>query len=238
MLKYFFELRNKLILIIITFFSTSLTCYWYKDVLLFLVTQIHLNDENLYFIFTDVTELFYTYFNLVFFFSIQITIWYLFYHIVFFLSPALYMQEFKFLSFLFKSSIFFWLFSSFFSSYIIIPFGWSFFLGFQYQQGFYFEARISEYFEFYTGLYILCLIYCQLFMLMFLFLNDIQESGPYVKKYRKLYYYVFLVLSTILTPPDLISQIFATILIIVVYEIILFFLIAKFWVSSFNLVTN
>ena len=159
MFKYFFELRNKLVLIIITFLSTLLICYWYKDVLLFLVTQIHLNDENLYFIFTDVTELFYTYFRLIFFFSIQITIWYLFYHILSFLSTALYIQEFRFLSFLFGSGTFFWILSSFLSSYILIPFGWSFFLGFQFQQGFYFEARISEYLEFYSSVYILCLIY-------------------------------------------------------------------------------
>ena len=238
MLKYLFELRNKLILIIITFFSALLICYWYKDVLLFLVTQIHLNDENLYFIFTDVTELFYTYFKLISFFSIQITLWYLLYHIFSFLSTALYIQEFNFLSFLFKSTTFFWFFSSFLSSYILIPFGWSFFLGFQSQQGFYFEARISEYFEFYSGFYTLCLIYCQFFTLLFLFLKDIQESGPYVKRSRKFYYYTFLLLSTILTPPDLVSQIFTTILMIVVYEIVLFFLIAKFWVNFFSSVTS
>ena len=234
MFEYFFELRNKLLLITITFFSMLLICYWYKDVLLFLITQIHLNDENLYFIFTDVTELFYTYFRLIFFFSIQITLWYLFYHIFSFLSTALYLQEFKFLSFLFGSGTFFWVFSSFLSSYILIPFGWSFFLGFQFQQGFYFEARISEYFEFYSSVYILCLIYCQLLTLLFLFLNNIEQSGPYIKKYRKLYYYAFLVLSTILTPPDLVSQIFTTILMIFFYEIVLFCLIVRFWVRHFN----
>ena len=238
MLKYFLELRNKIALIIITFFSTFLICYLYKDVLLFLVTQIHLSNENFYFIFTDVTELFYTYFKLIFFFSIQITLWYSIYHIFFFLSTALYIQEFSFLSFLFKSSTFFWAFSSLLSNYVLIPFGWSFFLNFQSQQGFYFEARISEYFEFYSNLYILCLVYSQSFILLFFFLNDIQESGPYVKKYRKLYYYAFLLLSTILTPPDLVSQICTTVFMVVVYEIILLFLIIKFWINRFNLVTS
>lgn len=238
MLKYFFELRNKFVLLSITFFSTFLICYYYKDVLLFLVTQIQLNDENLYFIFTDVTELFYTYFRLVFFFSIQITVWYLIYYIFSFLSTALYIKEFNFLSFIFKSGTFFLLASIFLSTYILIPFGWSFFLGFQSQQGFYFEARISEYFEFYSSVYILCLIYCQLFTLIFLFLSDIQQNSLYIKKYRKLYYYLFLLFATLLTPPDLISQGFTTFSMIIVYEIVLFFLIFNFSVATLNLATN
>ena len=238
MLKYFFELRNKFVLLNITFFSTFLICYYYKDVLLFLVTQIQLNDENLYFIFTDVTELFYTYFRLVFFFSIQITVWYLIYYIFSFLSTALYIKEFNFLSFIFKSGTFFLLASIFLSTYILIPFGWSFFLGFQSQQGFYFEARISEYFEFYSSVYILCLIYCQLFTLIFLFLSDIQQNSLYIKKYRKLYYYLFLLFATLLTPPDLISQGFTTFSMIIVYEIVLFFLIFNFSVATLNLATN
>jgi hypothetical protein len=42
MLKYLLELKNKFILLFITLFSQLLVCYWYKDVLLFLVTQMHL----------------------------------------------------------------------------------------------------------------------------------------------------------------------------------------------------
>ena len=134
--------------------------------------------------------------------------------------------------------LFFLLASIFLSTYILIPFGWSFFLGFQSQQGFYFEARISEYFEFYSSVYILCLIYCQLFTLIFLFLSDIQQNSLYIKKYRKLYYYLFLLFATLLTPPDLISQGFTTFSMIIVYEIVLFFLIFNFSVATLNLATN
>lgn len=231
MLKYLLEIRNKFTLLIITLFSTLLVCYWYKDVLLFLVTQMHLNDVNLYFIFTDVTELFLVYFRLVFFFSIQIATWYLFYHLLSFLSTALYFYEFKFISFLLGSGTFFWFFSSLLSSYILIPFGWNFFLSFQLQQGFYFEARLNEYFNFYSNVYFLCLIYCQLLTLLFLFLANIQQNYSYIKKYRKLYYYTFLIFSTLVTPPDLISQILTTLLITLVYEVILLFSIFQ---SQFN----
>ena len=228
MLKYFLEIRNKFVLLSITFFSILLICYWYKEVLLFLVTQMHLNDESLYFIFTDVTELFSVYFKLVFFFSVQITLWYFFYHLFFFLSIALYSYEFKFISFLWKSGTFFYVLSSLLSSYIIIPFGWNFFLSFQSQQGFYFEARVNEYFDFYSNVYILCLIYCQLFTLLFFFLAEIQHNYFYIKKYRKFYYYIFLIFATLMTPPDLISQIVTTLFVITMYEIVLLFSLFRF----------
>jgi len=128
MLKYLFEIQNKFILLVLTVLSTLFVCYWYKDLLLFLVTQMHLNEENLYFIFTDVTELFSVYFQVIFFFWIQITLWYSFYHIFSFLSTALYFQEFKFISFLFKSGTLLWFISILLSSYVIVPFGWNFFL--------------------------------------------------------------------------------------------------------------
>ena len=234
MFKYLIEIRNKFILLSITLFSTLLVCYWYKDVLLFLVTQMHLNDVNLYFIFTDVTELFSVYFRIVLFFSIQIATWYLCYHVFSFLSTAFYFNEFKFVSFLFSSGTFFWFLSGLLSSYVLIPFGWNFFLSFQLQQGFYFEARICEYFNFYNNVYFLCLIYCQLFTLLFLFLANIKQNYPYIKRYRKLYYYIFLIFSTLVTPPDWISQILTALLLILVYEAIL--LVSIFQFFSGNLI--
>ena len=238
MLKYLLEIRNKFILLTVTIFSILLVCYWYKEVLLFLVTQMHINDENLYFIFTDVTELFSIYFRIVFFFSIQITFWYLCYHIFSFLSTSLYFREFKFISFLFKGATFFWFLSCLLSSYVLVPFGWNFFLSFQLQQGFHFEARISEYFYFYNNAYFLCLTYCQLLIVLFIFLMDIQQNYLYIKRYRKFYYYLFLIFSTLVTPPDLISQLLTTFLVTAIYEIILLFSIFQFLFKTFNQVTS
>lgn len=238
MLKYFLELRNKFILLIIIFSTTLIVCYCYKDALLFLVTQMHLNDENLYFIFTDVTELLSVYLKIVFFFSVQVIVWYFFYYLFSFLTTALYFNEFKLINFLLLSGTFFWFLSVLISSYILIPFGWSFFLSFQFQQGFYFEAHISNYFNFYIHAYILCLIYCQLFTLLFIFLADIQQNYFYIKNYRKVYYYVFLLFATLMTPPDLISQICMTFFLILIYEIALLFLIFSFYLKTLNLATN
>lgn len=238
MLKYVIEIRNKFILLTITFFSTLSICYWYKDVLLFLLTQMHINDENLYFIFTDVTELASVYFRLIFFITVQTTIWYSVFHIFSFLATALYPQEFKFIKFLLKGGTFFWFFSCLLSSYILIPFGWRFFLSFQYPSDFYFEARISEYLNFYNNAYVMCVVYFQSLTLFFVFLLDIQYSHLYIRRYRKLYYYAFLIFATLITPPDLISQTFATFFAVLAYESLLLLTILNYWLQHSNSATN
>lgn len=231
MFKYILEIRNKFILLLITLFSTLLVCYFYKEVLLFLVTYMHLNNENLYFIFTDVTELLSTYFRLILFISVQPALWYFLYQIFTFLRPALYFSEFKLLNFLFLNTTFFWVSTTLVSSYLLVPVGWKFFLAFQTSEGFYFEAQLSQYISFYTHIYFLCLFYCQLLSILFFFLIDVRKNYIYLKKYRKFYYYVFLLFSTIVTPPDLASQLLSTGFIIFSYEItilILMFNIFKY----------
>ena len=221
MLKYLLELRNKFILFVFTFVSTLLVCYFYKNVLLFLITQMHLNDKNLYYIFTGVTELFSVYFRLIFFLVIQINTWYFFFHFFSFFSPALYAFEFRFFKFCWVNGTLLWFLSTLLSAYFLVPFGWGFFLSFHSDQEIYFEARIDEYFHFFSNVYVSSLIYCQVFVLLFLFMTDIQLNSFYIKKYRKLYYYVFLLLATFITPPDLLSQIGTTFSTVIIYEIIL-----------------
>lgn len=176
MLKYALELRNKFILVTVTFFSTLLISYYYKNVLLFLVTQMHIDQEGLYFIFTNIVELFYCYLRIVFFFSGQISFWYLFYHILVFFSFALYIEEFKTINFFFRIITFCWVFSIFVSTYILIPYSWSFFSSFKDSQEFYFEARVSEYLDFFINVQLLSLIYCQLFLLLLSMLNIYQTT--------------------------------------------------------------
>lgn len=234
MFKYLIEIQNRLILLTITLFSTLLICYFYKEVLLFLVIQAHLSTDNIsfYFIFMNVTELFSVYLQLVFFFVLQTVLGYLFYHIFVFLSPAFFFYEYKYVNFFIKSSAFSLLFSVFLSNYYLIPFSWNFFLGFQSIQPFYFEARLNEYLAFYMNIYFLCLIYCQYSIVLFVFIVDINVNYLYIKKVRKLYYYMFLLFSTLVTPPDVFSQVFITLIMIGVYEIFLLLLIFKSFVVT------
>lgn len=238
MVKYLIEIQNKFILLIFTLSSTLIICYLYKDVLLFLITQMHLNDENLYFIFTDVTELFTLYFHIILFILMQIVLWYLSFHVFTFLSPALYLREFKLAKSIFFNTTCFWFLSISLSSYILIPLGWNFFLSFQIQEGFYFEARVNNFFKFYTDIYYITLTYCQSLAFLFIFLRDVGKNHFHINKYRKFHYYLFLIFSTIITPPDLISQVVVTILICIIYEIILLTALFNFLLNDSKMATN
>lgn len=229
MFQYLFEIQNKFILLFITFFSTLLVCCLYKNVLLFLITQMHLNNENLYFIFNDVTELFSIHFKLIFFVLVQVTVWYLFYHFFSFLRPAFYPQEFKLANFFFNMITFLLLASGLLSGCILIPVSWDFFISFHKQQNFYFEAGVSEYFNFYKSIYFLSLTYCELFILIIFLLLNIKQNHSYIKKYRKLHYYLFFVFSMFLAPPDLWSQLITSFFVGAIYEIVLLFVISDFF---------
>jgi sec-independent protein translocase protein TatC len=227
MFKYFLELRNKFILTIITLLSTLFFFYFYKDVLLFLVTQMHLDSNSFYFICTSVTELFTSYLRLIIFFSSQILLWYIGYHLLVFFSFGFYPFEFRVLHFLFVSTTLFWILSVLFTSYILIPFSWSFFLSFQDPKGFYLEARVTEYLDFFINVQFLSLFYFQCFNLVLFFLTRLQQTKYEFYHNRKFYYYLFLIFSTLITPPDLLSQLFTTLLMVLIYEIFLFCLFVK-----------
>ena len=76
LLYYFSELKNRIILLILCWLSSFCTCYSYKEILLFLFIKPSLNltskFNKIYFISTNITEIFNTYINLAIFISNQI----------------------------------------------------------------------------------------------------------------------------------------------------------------------
>ena len=229
MLKYLTEIKSRLTLLIFTLCSIIAICYTYKEILLFMVTQIHLNDTSSYFIFTNVTELFSVYFRLIMFISIQISVWYLFYHIFTFLSPALFFYEYEFGSFFFRVSTFFWFFSIFLSIFILIPFGWNFFLSFQTNLSFYFEANLTQYLDFCVSVYLLSFVYCQSFTLLFFFLLNVAQNCKYIKRFRKIYYYIFVLFATLVSPPDIFTQIVISFFTTIFFEFVIFIFLLRFF---------
>ena len=230
MIKYLFEIKNRLFLLVLLWLFVVLVCYYYKEVLLFSLIKsfICLNSNLFYFIFTNVTEIFSAYFTIISFISFQVACWYLIYQIFMFLSPALFSSEHQYLDFFFKLLTFFFFFSFVLSNYVLIPLTWQFFLSFKpisFAKSVYFEARLSEYLNFYTNVYCFCLVYCQIFSVLFFFISDIYSKKSYIKikKFRKLYYYILVLFSTLVSPPDVIIQVLISLSLLVAYEFIIFF---------------
>jgi sec-independent protein translocase protein TatC len=230
--KYYLELKNRFFLLIFTWFSVLTICYLYKEIILFVLVNSSNYFNSLaakpYFIFTSVSEIFYVYLELVFFVANQTVLLMFFYHALMFLSLGLYQFEFVKLQFAFRFFFLAWVTSVFLLYKFVIPYSWAFFLSFQQNENaaqsisFFFEAKIVEYFNYFTSSYYICLLNCQFLALLTLLLTNVSERLNKIKTFRKLFYFVFVVFSTLTTPPDLVSQVVLSVTLISMYEILIF----------------
>jgi sec-independent protein translocase protein TatC len=236
---YYFEIKNRLLIISFQWLFTTFICYCYKEkLLLFLFYPIYktylFNSDLLsfyidYFIFTNVSDIFNVYFNIVVFFANQITIIFLFYHAIIFLSPGLYFFEYKKLIFLVKVFLLFYVFSFILTNEILLPLSWTFFL---YHSKFhdsnkiikfFFEPKATDYFNYYKNLYYLSLFNFCLIAFGLGFVIYLNDSLIKIKIYRKIFYFSFILFSTVTTPPDVISQIILSLVLMVLYEFLIFY---------------
>jgi len=222
MLKYLQEIKIRLFLLFLTWLFTVLISYAYKEVLLCVILQVTENyNSDFYFIFTNVTEIFSVYIKLIKFLGNQILFLYFFYHLFGFFSPALFKTEYNFIDSVMKLILTMFLFSLLLFNYLFIPLTWNFFLSFQnfiYFVSLHFETKLDEYLIFYISLYYICVFYCQMFLGFFFVLNYLNANIQSIKKFRKIYYYLFLIFSTFISPPDITSQIFISFLLAFFYE--------------------
>lgn len=230
---YYLEIRNRIILILLTWVLSIIVCYYYKEIIFFFIlnfTQsinLHVNyDIN--FIFTNVTEIFYVYLKLIFFISNQTVLFSLFYHVLIFLASGLYRFEYENLKFFMKILLFSFIISFLFLNTLLVPLTWDFFLKFQSQDfkliPFFFEAKLDEYLTYYINLYYLCFINCQInLLLLWVVSYYTKNSFNIIKNLRKFFYFLFVIISTLITPPDIISQLVLSFLLICIYELIVFF---------------
>jgi len=230
--RYYVELKNRIILLLFTWACLLTICYYFKESLLFIFIDSNKYSNNLneipYFIFTNVDEIFYVYMHLIMFITNQITGLMLLYQSLMFLTLGLYNCEYMKIKSIITIFVITWVCSVILLKKIVIPFSWYFFLSFQetnnYLQpaSFFFEARIVEYLNYFTNFYYVCLINCQILMLLILFLNKISEKNIMIKTFRKLFYLIFVIFSTIITPPDVISQIIMSFNLIIIFELSVF----------------
>lgn len=237
-MQYLLEIKNRLTLLFIAWLSTVFIIYIYKETLLFIIVQPYTSisiKESMnisYFIFTDVTEILSVYLNLVMFLSLQILYAYIAYHFFLFLSPALFYIEYLFCKVGIKIMTVMWLVSIVLSTYLLIPITWDFFLSFQnlslrHSLNLHFEAKLREYLNFYISSYLMYMFYFQFFTFLLLFLNYASFSIKKLKEFRKFNYYCFVILSTAISPPEIISQLCMGFIVILIYESTLFIYLLK-----------
>jgi sec-independent protein translocase protein TatC len=249
MINYFREILNRFFLLIFSCFLFVGTSYFYKEILLFLFVELYRNtcgaftdgytNSSVYFIFTHITEVFYVFISIISFLTVQLLFFCFIYQGFIFLSPALSKKEYYSCSDFLRISLVVWLFSVFAANYALIPLTWKFFFSFQNLTSvnfifLHFEAKLEDYLNFYMSYYYICIFYFQFFTILFFILSYFNSDKKIIKKFRKLYYYVFVAFSTVISPPDVFSQILISLSVIFLYELLVFIFTFKNVIKQVN----
>ena len=237
---YLVEIKNRLILILLSWSFLFGISYLNKEILLFLTIKPNINlDENFYFIATDAVEILNSYLSLAYFISFQFSAYVIIFHSISFIYPALYKLEATNLNMLFSLSFFMWVISNLLFNLITFPVCWNFFLSFQNTSihfvNIFLELRVEKYLEKYFQIYYLTVFLFQVLLFFFIFLNNLISIIDFVKKTRKVTYFMLIIAATLLTPPDVVSQLVVFFYLIVQYEIgIVIIILKNFFINSVN----
>ena len=217
------ELRRRLVVCAIAIGIGFIICYIFsKQLFSFLIlplTKVLPADSQL--IFTNLPEMFITYIKVALVAGIILAIPIIFYQLWMFLAPALYQKEKGyFIPFVFFSSILF-VAGSLFGYFVVFPYGFKFFMSFATED---IQAlpSVKQYFSFAIRLLLAFGLVFEMPVVVF-FMTKIGLITPdSMKKFRKFAILSSFILSAILTPPDVATQIMMALPIIILYELSIF----------------
>lgn len=220
--EHFAELKSRLIKVssyfLIVFICSYLSKeYWCELLVLPLINQ----SNNVKIIYTGLTEAFATYLNLAFYLAATATLPFMSFELYQFIAPGLYKQEKRIAQKILFLAPFLFTCACIFVYFFILPSALNFFLSFDKigQQQLLFEARITQYIEFIANLMFAFGAAFQLpVVLIILFLLKIITLQDMINK-RRIAIVINFVLAALLTPPDVLSQIFLALPMCLLYEI-------------------
>ena len=237
-MKYIIEIKNRIFITVFSWLNLLLINYKYKNTLLYLyIKPSYLtitSDKDMYFIYTNISELFSTYINIILLTTIPIYISISAYQIVLFLKPGLYKYEYTliktYLKILFNVTLITFTLFYFF----IIPLSFKFFYFFQQSINdsqpinFFFEAKLNEYINYIYYLTLFCIVISiTISIILYTIILNSESIKIYTKKNRKKIYFIFWLLVTLVTPPEVMSQLLLGTIIILIFEIYVYLIMLK-----------
>jgi sec-independent protein translocase protein TatC len=231
LLDHLLELRTRLIYSVIALFVAFIGCWFFaKDIFNFLaqpLADILLKETGRRFIYTGLTEAFFTQVQVAFFGAICIAFPVFASQIWKFVAPGLYKNErMAFLPFLVATPVLF-LAGASVLYYVMLPVAWRFFLGFQSAGGatalpVELEARVGEYVSLVMKLIFAFGLCFQLPVLLTLLVRAGLTDSKGLAAKRKYAIVGTFIVAAVITPPDPVSQISLALPILLLYEISIF----------------
>ena len=217
------ELRRRLVICAIAVGIGFIISYVFaKQLFSYLIlplTKVLPDDSRL--IFTNLPDMFIAYIKVALVAGIILAIPIIFYQLWMFLAPALYQKEKKYIiPFVLFSSILF-VAGSLFGYLVVFPYGFKFFVSFATED---IQAlpSVKQYFSFAIRLLLAFGLVFEM-PIVVLFITKIGLITPdSMKKFRKFAILCSFILSAILTPPDVATQLMMALPIIILYEISIF----------------
>lgn len=214
-LEHLDELRNRLIIIVIAILILSVVCFCFVDKILFILTR---QAEGLELIYTMPAEAFTSQIRLAIIAAVFITLPFTIYQVMAFISPALRSVERVTLLSLLFLMVFLFFAGVTFGYFAVFPFALRFFLGFSTAELLPLFT-ISRYISFVVSFLVAFGLVFQV-PLIFWFLGSMSLiSSQFLSANRKYALLINAIISAILTPPDVFSQVLMIIPLAVLYEV-------------------
>ena len=209
------ELRRRLIYIAIAVVISAIVSFLFIDVILDFITR---PARDLELIYTTPAEAFMSQIRLALIVGVVVVLPFIFYQILAFIMPALRESEKKAVIPLIGLMVFLFALGISFGYYVVFPFALTFFLGFATEQLLaYF--KISEYISFVVAFLVAFGVVFQV-PLVFWFLGYLSIlSSDLLRRNRKFAVLIVAILSAVITPPDLFSQVLMIGPMMVLYEV-------------------
>ncbi|MDO9534731.1 MAG: twin-arginine translocase subunit TatC [Bacillota bacterium] len=209
------ELRKRFIYIAILVIIATVISFSYADQLLAFLTG---QADNLDLIYTTPAEAFMSQIRLAFIAGVIITLPFSLYHLLAFIMPALRKAEKKAVILLVFFMVFLFFLGVSFAYYIVFPYALKFFLGFA-REGLIPLFTISRYISFVVSFLVGFGVVFQI-PLIFWFLGRFSiVSSTFLRTNRKYALLIIAILSAIITPPDIFSQVLMIVPLMFLYEI-------------------
>jgi sec-independent protein translocase protein TatC len=214
------ELRQRFIKSFIAVgIAFSVAYYFVEDLFSLLIAPLtKVMPEGSSLIFTNLTEMFFTYLKTAFIAGILIACPVVFYQAWKFIAPGLYQNEKKYVvPFVIASTILF-IGGALFGYFIVFPLGFKFFLGYS-NENIKAMPSVKQYFSLALKLLLAFGLVFELPVVIF-FLSKIGVvTVDLLKKNRKYAILLAFIIGAILTPPDVVSQCLMAVPLIILYEI-------------------